>query len=111
MVQGLNAIRCTDPATTPAWRESLLWIAYIAVHGSAPFPLRPDEWDRLPLDAEANHFAPLLETLLGSCDQTVPERIGRQLRALGLRHLAWHRARTAALREILDIFERLGIDT
>jgi hypothetical protein len=111
MIQAISRVSCTDSAATLDGRESLLWIAYGAVHGSTPFPLRPDDWDRLPHDAEANHLSPLLETLLGSHDQAVPEPIGRQLRVLRLRHLAWHRARTAALLEILDTFERLAIDT
>jgi hypothetical protein len=95
----------------PSESKSLWWIAYAAVHGSLPFPLRPDDWDRLPHDAEANHLAPLLDALLGLHNQTVPELVKRQLRVLHLRHVAWHRARTAALLEIFDTFERLAIDT
>jgi hypothetical protein len=92
-------------------RQALLWIAYAAIHGSAPFPLGPQDWECLPQIAEANHFAPLLDALLGSHNQKVPEPVGRQLRALRLRHLAWHRARSAALLEILETFERFAIDT
>ena len=64
----------------------------------------------MPGDAEASHLAPLLDVWLRTHDHNAPEAIVRQVRALALRHVAWHRTRTAALREILGEFDRLSID-
>jgi len=89
---------------------SLTWIARAAVHGSASPSLTPGDWERLPYDAEAAHLAPLLDAWLSEHDHDAPDQVVRQLKALRLRHLAWHRARTRALLDVLDAFERLSIE-
>ena len=91
-------------------RSTLVRIARCAVDESALGQLHPNLWTRLPHDAEANHLAPLLDSLLRRCVQHVPEPAAATLRALMLRHAAWHRARTDALHEVLSTFERQTID-
>ena len=88
----------------------LLEAARAVIDESALGPIRLACWDRVAHDAEANHLAPLLDVFLRTHDHNAPGAVVRQLRALALRHAAWHRTRTAALLEILDEFDRLSID-
>ena len=88
----------------------LLEAARAVIDESALGSIRLARWDRVPHDAEANHLAPLLDVWLRTHDHNAPEAVVHQLRALALRHAAWHRTRTAALLEILGEFDRLSID-
>ena len=60
-------------------------------------------------EAEANHLAPLLDAFLHRHPHDAPETVVRQIQALTLRHVAFHRARSKALLEILGSLERLSI--
>ena len=88
----------------------LLEVVRSVIDSSARGSIRLADWDRVPHDAEASHLAPLLDVFLRTHEHNAPEAVVCQLRALALRHAAWHRARTAALLEILDEFDRLSID-
>src|SRR5262245_25868980 len=94
----------------PCARSALVRIARCAVDESALGQLHPNLWTRLPYEAEANRLVPLLDSLLRRCGQPAPEPAAATLRALMLRHAAWHRARTNALHEVLSTFEEFRVD-
>jgi hypothetical protein len=56
-------------------------------------------------------MAPLVDNYLARHPSGVPAAVGQQLRALALRHAAWHRVRTVALSEMLDAFARQSIES
>ena len=91
-------------------RCALVRIARCAVDESPLGQFDSNLWTRLPYDAEANHLAPLLDSLLRRYDQQAPEPAAGTLRALMLRHAVWHRARTDALHEVLTALERKKIE-
>ncbi len=68
------------------------------------------DWEMLAGEAEASRLAPLVHASLEPHRGSVPESAMRQIDALALRHHVWHRARTAALVEILRTLERMSID-
>jgi len=88
----------------------LLQAARAVIDESPLGSVRLARWDHVPHDAEANHLAPLLDVLLRTHEHNAPEAVVHQLRALALRHAAWHRTRTGVLLEILGEFDRLSID-
>ena len=108
----LRAPACAHRTAEPG-DGSDVWLlqAARAVIDESPLgSIRLARWDHVPQDAEANHLAPLLHVLLRTHGHDAPEAVVQQLRALALRHAAWHRTRTAALLEILGEFDRLSID-
>ena len=68
------------------------------------------EWSGLAGESEASHMAPLVRAYLDRHPLNVPESVVLQLQALALRHAACHRARSAAVTEMLDAFERHSIE-
>ena len=110
MTLGRRPVPIAPPS--PATRSDvwLLEAARAVIDESPLGSIRLARWDHVPHDAEANHLAPLLDVWLRTHDHNAPEAVVRQLRALALRHAAWHRTRTAALLEILGEFDRLSID-
>ncbi len=110
MTLGRGPVLIAPPGSATASDVWLLEAARAVIDESALGSIRLARWDRVPHDAEANHLAPLLDVFLRTHDHNAPEAVVRQLRALALRHAAWHRTRTAALLEILGEFDRLSID-
>jgi hypothetical protein len=105
-----NNRRDSSEASDERGRSALVRIARCAVDETALGPIHSDLWTRLPHDAEANHLAPLLDSLIRTSGQPVPDAAAATLRALMLRHRAWHRARTNAVHEVLSTLERRAID-
>jgi Uncharacterised nucleotidyltransferase len=93
-------------------RPALVRVAQAAAHDFSvdPKDIASDvhDWDTLAEDAEANQLTPLVHACLNNGRRGPPEAM-RQLEAIALRHQAWHRARTAALTEILQAFDRVSI--
>jgi len=99
----------------PSTWTLLLRVAASAVAGSSieprAVPVDTSGWAALASDAEAHGLAPLARFCLGPHRQATPEATIQQLDALMLRHLLWHRERTAVLAEVLEAFQRASIDT
>lgn len=68
------------------------------------------DWEPVIANAESHGLANLLRTHLERCDIELPQDCRQQLTALKVRHLRANRARMAALAEILQAFQRPGID-
>lgn len=75
------------------------------VAGASNIWLDDSSWSLLVERAEAHHLAPLLCEYLRQWPPEPPPRTRLQLRALRLRHEAFHRARTRAIRETLAALE------
>jgi Uncharacterised nucleotidyltransferase len=90
-------------------RHVLLCLAREVIDGVAAGAVEIDNWDGLLCEAEANHLTPLFDAFVRRYDRRVPDHARQQLCALMLRHRAWHQARTAALTEILDAFDRRSL--
>src|SRR5262249_35725582 len=80
-------------------RCALVRIARCAVDESPLGQFHSDLWTRLPYDAEANHLAPLLDSLLRRCGQQAPEPAAGTLRAWMLGLAVWIGGRTVGFKE------------
>jgi Uncharacterised nucleotidyltransferase len=107
-----GCLRTESRADSDANRRALVRVAHAAVHDFAVYPeeiaIDVRDWGTLAGDAEAYQLTPLVHACLNHGHLGPPEVL-RQLEAIALRHRAWHRARTAALTEILQAFDRVSI--
>ncbi len=67
-------------------------------------------WDALPNLAEVHGLAPLVYNHLIAANIATPESVERELKARYMQHNHANRVRAWALAEILDAFEKEGID-
>ena len=105
-----NRSRSTPSGDEDLSREWLLRAARAVLDGATPAPPPHHLWNRLPHDAEAEHLAPLLDMTLRRNAHGAPDHVVQQLRALALRQVAWHRARTGAIAAVFDAFDRASIE-
>src|SRR5262245_31969715 len=90
-------------------RDALVRIARHAIDDTLPESLATACWEALVHDAEASHLVPLLDALVCRAASGVPPAVVEQVRAVTLRHVTYHRARTTALTEILGALGRRSI--
>jgi hypothetical protein len=106
----LNRVHSTTVDDEGLSRGWLLCAARAVLDEATPAAPPHHLWDRLPHDAEAQHLAPLLDLALRREALGAPDSVVQQIRALALRHAAWHRARTAVIAEMFDAFDRVSIE-
>lgn len=111
--QPVRSVEEHDSFQSSTW-TLLLRVTRAAVEGSSidtsAIPAHDVSWATLAAYADAHGLAPLAHLCLQPRHHAAPEATMQQLEALALRHRMWHRERTIALAEILQILERASID-
>ncbi len=67
-------------------------------------------WDKLLYQAEHHGMGPLLYRHLDAVGASIPDHFRRALNLLRVRHRRANRIRMAALKEVLSLFEKEGVD-
>ena len=110
--QQVGSLEKHDSFQRSTW-PLLLGVVRASVEGltidPSAIPFHDIGWATVASDAEAHGLAPLAHLCLQPHRHAAPEATMQQLEALALRHRMWHRERTIALAEILQVFERASI--